>query len=109
MNRLRRNGPILRLLQKAPTSLQKSILDKASPELIRCICDCVHNVLQGNVSLSRYYKNKLSRHKTKLLKLTDRKVALKKKKRLVQTGRFLPLLQSALAPVISGVLSNLAK
>ena len=28
-----------------PTSLQKNILDKPSPELIRCICDCAHNVL----------------------------------------------------------------
>ena len=80
MNRLRKNGPALRLLQKAPTSLQKNILDKASPELIRCICECAHNVLQGNVTLSRHYKKKLSQHKTKLRKLTDRKVALKKKK-----------------------------
>ena len=109
MNRLRKNGPALRLLQKAPTSLQKNILDKASPELIRCICDCAHNILQGNVTLSSHYKKKLSQHKTKLRKLADRKVVLKKKKRLVQTGGFLPLLLSALAPVISAVLSNIAK
>ena len=38
MNRLRKNGPTLRLLQKAPAPLQKRILDKASSELIRCLC-----------------------------------------------------------------------
>ena len=52
MNRLRKNGPTLRLLQKAPAPLQKRILDKASSELIRCLCDCAHNVLQGNVNIS---------------------------------------------------------
>ena len=40
MNRLRKNGPTLRLLQKAPAPLQKRILDKVSSELIRCLCDC---------------------------------------------------------------------
>ena len=109
MNRLRKNGPALRLLQKAPTSLQKNILDKASPELIRCICDCAHNVLQGNVTLSCHYKKKLSQHKTELRMLADRKVVLKKKKRLVQTGGLFPLLLSALAPVISAMPSNIAK
>ena len=34
MNRLRKNGPTLRLLQKSPAPLQKRILDKASSELI---------------------------------------------------------------------------
>ena len=30
----KKNGPTLRLLQKAPAPLQKHILDKSSPELI---------------------------------------------------------------------------
>ena len=47
MNCLRKNGPTLRFLQKAPAPLQKRILDKASSELIRCLCDCAHNVLQA--------------------------------------------------------------
>ena len=51
MNRLRKNGPTLRLLQKALALLQKRILDKASPELIRFLCDCAHNVLQKNVKI----------------------------------------------------------
>ena len=109
MNRLRKNGPTLRLLQKAPAPLQKRILDKASPELIRCLCDCAHNVLQGNVNISRHHKQKLKPHKTKLRKLADRKVALKTKQKIIQKGGFLPILLSALAPVISGVLGTLIK
>ena len=91
MNRLRKNGPTLQLLQNASTPSGKRILDKASPELIRCLCDCAHNILQGNVTLSRHYKQKLRQNKTKLRKLANRKVALKTKKQLVQTGGFLPL------------------
>ena len=109
MNCLRKNGPTLRLLQKAPAPLQKRILDKASSELIRCLYDCAHNMLQGNVNISRHHKQKLKPHKTKLQKLADRKVALKTKQRIIQKGGFLPILLSALAPVISGVLGTLIK
>ena len=91
MNRLRKNGPTLQLLQNASKPSRKRILDKASPELILCLCNCIHNILQGNVTLSRHYKQKLRQHKTKLRKLTHRKVALKTKKQLVQTGGFLPV------------------
>ena len=109
MNRLRKNGPTLQLLQNASTPSRKRILDKASPELICCLCDCAHNILQGNVTLSRHYKQKLRQHKTKLRKLANRRVALKTKKPLFQTGGFLPLLLSALAPVITGVVGSLIK
>ena len=37
MNRLRKNGPTLRLLQNAPAPFQKRILDKALFELIRIL------------------------------------------------------------------------
>ena len=109
MNRLRKNGPTLRLLQKAPTPLQNRILNKASSEIIRCLCDCAHNVLEGNVEISRHHKQKLKPHKTKLQKLADRKVALKTKQKIIQKGGFLSILLSALAPVISGVLGSLIK
>ena len=109
MNRLQKNGPTLRLLQKAPAPLQKRILDKALPELICCPCDCAHNVLQGNVEISHHHKWKLKPHKTKLQKLADRKVALKTKRRIIQKGGFLPILLSALAPVINGVVGSLIK
>ena len=72
-------------------------------------CDCAHNVLQGNVEISHHHKQKLKPHKTKLRKLTDRKVALKTKQRIIQKGGFLPILLSALASVISGVLGSLIK
>ena len=109
MNRLRKNGPTLQLLQNASAPSRKRILDKASPELICCLCDCAHSIIQENVTLSRHYKQKLRQHKTKLRKLADCKVALKTKKQLIQTRGFLPLLLSTLAPVITSVLGSLIK
>ena len=55
---------------------------------ICCLCDSIYNILHGNVSFSRQYRQKLIQHKSKLQKLADRKVALKTKTRLVEIGGF---------------------
>lgn len=109
MERLKKHNATLRFLQKAPTPIKKRILEKASPELIRCICDCAHNVLQGNVPISEAHKRKLKKHKNSLRKLVDSKVSLKKKRKISQTGGFLSLLLSALAPVLGGIVGGLTK
>ena len=92
MKRLRKNGPTLRLLQKAPAPLEKCILDKACSKLIRCVCHCAHNVMQGNITLSHHHKQKLRARKSKLRKLADCKVALETKQKIIQKGGFLPFL-----------------
>ena len=109
IERLKKHAKTLEFLQKVPAPLRRSILQKASPELIHCICDCAHNILQGNVSISSQQKAKLSKYKTKLRQLTDRKVSQQKKKKLIQTGGFLPLLLGALAPVLGSVIGGLVK
>ena len=61
MDRLRKFAPTLRLLQKAPTSLKRSIIEKASTEFIRRLCDCSYNILKGNVQIASSNKRKLSK------------------------------------------------
>ena len=56
MERLRKNASTLKLLHKAKPSLRKAILTEASPELIRCICDCALNVLQRNIAITPHRK-----------------------------------------------------
>ena len=109
MERLKKHSQTLKLLQKAPPAMRKSILQKASPELIRCICDCSLNVLKANVPLSACQIKTLRRHKTVLRQLADKKVSLAKKRKLSQKGGFLPALIGALAPVLGGILSSFAK
>ena len=104
MDRLRKFAPTLHLLQKAPPSLKRNIIEKSSTEFIRCPCDCSYNILKGNVQISP--SNKLSKHKTKLRQLSNKKVSLKKKRKIVQTGGFLSVLLNTLAPVLGGVLGT---
>ena len=84
MNRLKKHASTLKLLHKAKPSLRKAIISNGNDELIRCICECALNVLQGHAPISQQHKNCLSRHKKGLRKLTDRKVSLKNKRKIIQ-------------------------
>ena len=73
-------------------------MKKANRDLINAVCECATNVLDGRVPLSGGQKRRLVKHKTKLRELANKKVGLKKKRRILQTGRFLGAL---LAPALS--------
>ena len=45
------------------------IIDEGGMELVHCICDCVHNVLQGNIPVNEEEYERLGRHKELLRKL----------------------------------------
>ena len=108
MNRLKRNASTLKLLHGAKKSLQNAVLENAKNDLIECICEISLNVLKGTAPISRQYKKRLTRHKTSLRKLVDRKLSLKKKRNIIQTGGFLPALLGAVIPIL-GSLFGLAK
>lgn len=108
-----RNGPplckkhiaILQVLQHLNKDQRDAVLRKADSSTIRCICECALNVLRGNVPLKPEQKKKLQRHARVLRRLAAKKGCWKSKKRyVVQSGGFLPLL---LAPILGTVLSNL--
>ena len=108
MNRLRSQASTLQLLHKAKPSLQKAIIANGNDQLIRCICDCALNVLKGNAPISQQDKRRLGRHKENLRKLVNRRISLKKKRQVLQTGGFLGALLSAVIPAI-GSLIGLAR
>lgn len=92
-------------LSKAKPKLRQKLLQSAKPETIRAIAECVHNVCNGNVRISPKTKNRLKRHKACWRRLVDKKVSLKKKRKiLMQKGGFLP---SFLIPVIGSIASAL--
>ena len=88
MNRLKKHASTLKLPHKAKPSLRKAIISHGNDELIRCICECTLNVLQGHAPISQQHKNCLSRHQKGLRELTDRKVSLKNKRKIIQKGGF---------------------
>ena len=80
---------LLRVLSHCHPKIRKAILKNCENDLIHIICDCVYNVVKGNVSgLTQEKVNKLARHKINLISLT-RKVPIKEKRKiLVQKGDF---------------------
>jgi hypothetical protein len=62
----------------------------------------VLNVLNGNVRLTGCAKRKLQKHKAVLRKIADRRLSLSGKKQLiVQKGRFLLPLLTAVLPALA--------
>ena len=79
------------------------IIDEGGMELVHCICDCVHNILQGNIPLEHEEKERLGIHKELLRKLANEKTSYRRRKRLIQDGGFL----GSLIPVLVGLVGKL--
>lgn len=100
----RKHTDILRALYYLNAAQRKALLCKADPKLVKYICECALNVLQGNVPLSKGHKEHLQKHAYLLRKLADPGESfINKKKIIVQRGGFLPAL---LAPLIGTILAN---
>lgn len=96
---------ILRALYYLSPEQRKALLKKADTQLVRYICECALNVLQGNVPLEKAHKTRLRKHVRVLRRLVKPTGGFStKKKIIVQQGGFLPAL---LAPLIGTVLANL--
>ena len=97
---------MLHVLCKAKLAVIKAILKEGNKDLVETLCECCINVLYGNVPLTSSQKKKLARFKRVMRKLAVKsKTSLKQKKKLLQTGGFLPAL---IAPAL-GLLSALLK
>ena len=101
---------LLRVLSTCQPKIRNTILKNCENDLIHIICDCVYNVVKGNVpGLTQEKVNKLTRHKTSLIKLTQKVPIKEKRKILVQKGGgFLPFLLPLVAPLIAKAVSKIA-
>lgn len=90
---------VLRALRHLKKGQRVKILQSAHKQLIKCICECVFNILKGNIALSTNEKRKLKKHQKVLRRIgTEQGTWSNKKKIIVQSGGgfLLPLL----APLI---------
>ena len=99
-----------RVLSHCRPKIRNAILKNCENDLIHIICDCVYNVVKGNVpGLTQEKVNKLARHKTSLVKLTKKPPIEEKRKILAQKGGgFLPFLLLLVAPLIAKAVSKIA-
>jgi hypothetical protein len=85
----------------------KSAMLNASPDLVHCLCECIHNVSKGNIPIAPKAHKKLRRHRKQIRQILNRKVKAKRKKQLLsQTGGFLPLLLAPIISVLGGFLGE---
>src|SRR5881296_294649 len=99
---LKKNIPYLCMLHKSSPKARSALLKQhCAPEFVICICECVKNVLVGNVPLSSEHKKRLQRYKRSLRRLVLKKTPLTEKKRIVQSGGFLGALLGPIVKVLS--------
>ena len=105
--RLKKHANELGYLQKARPCIRNHLITKADRSLVDCLCECADNILRGNVPLTKQQKEKRKRNKAELRVLTTKSVSLKKKKAILQNGRFLGSLLAPIASVVAPLLSTL--
>ena len=95
----------LKLLHKAKPAYRKTLLQEASPEVIKLLSDCALNILKGSILLTQQEKRRLKPHKKKLRTLANKRTSIKTKKKILQQGGFLP---PFLIPILAAVGGNIA-
>ena len=104
--RLQRQYQALRQLRKTKNKkLRCAILKKGGNELTTCLCECALNVIKGHVPLTKVQFKKLKRMKRPLQQLTNKKISLKKKRRILEQkgGALLP---NIITPLIGALASS---
>lgn len=98
---------MLYVLKNAEGKLRNNILKVAEPDLIKALCDCTLNTLNGNVQIGSAVKRKLRKYKKEMRKISCTKRNITSKRKLIlQHGGFVPTLLGAL---LSGVVGAYLK
>jgi hypothetical protein len=107
-NSVKRQAPQLKTLCSCQPKDRRVLLKHADPELVRVICECALNVLEGNIPISSRDKKRLLRNKNLLRRLAGNRDSLPQKKRLIvqSGGSFLLALLPAVISLIGSALSR---
>ena len=99
---MQKNLNWLKALQCCSNLEKKQIIEAARSESVNAICDCIQNILLGNIEISPKEKRVLNVKKEVLRKLANRKTkSAERKKLLIQHGG--GFLNSVLGPVLGAL------
>ena len=102
-----KHSQILKTLAGCKGKLRTSIIQNSDRKIIEAVCECVLNLLNGNIKLSESDKKSLEKYKFTLRKLVEKSNLNNKKKILIQHGGFLQFLIPAAITGISSIISSL--
>ena len=71
MKRLRQQGHFLSFLVKLPTGQVKTVLKTATRDQVLALGEIFHNILNGNIKLTRHQIRDLSRYKNAVRNIGD--------------------------------------
>ena len=105
--RLRKFAPYLRKLHKLKNKQRAAWLKaNCNKDFIYCVCECAKNILKGKVPLTQTHKKQLTKRKTALRNLARKKLSLKKKQKIIQSGGFLSAILGPIVSVLGGLLGS---
>ena len=106
LDNIKKQEDLLKSLTHCKFKIRKAILKNADKDLVDAICQCVYNLLNGNLHLSTTEKEKLTKYRHALRKLVQKSTLKQKKKILVQQGGFLEYLIPAAISGITSIISS---
>lgn len=106
--RLKKHFHELNVLKNCTKCQRNNYIEKGSRELIYCLCDICHNILNGNIPISKTQSIKLRKYKRHLRFLsTKNKNNISQKRKVIQEGGFLPILLEPILAIATGLVVDL--
>jgi hypothetical protein len=105
LNEIKKHIDLFKFLCSCNNKVRTNIIKGLSKEHILCICECILNILNGNIELDNNDKERIKRFRKYLRKLVKKGQSLRKRKQILvqKGGSFLPLL----LPIIVSAVSSL--
>ena len=99
---MKKHLDFLNFLSKTHPFQQRALLETAEPDQVCAICECIYNIMHGNIPIPEGIKEVLAPRKQILQDLADTKVPYKiKKEILLQSGG--SILGALIPPAISAI------
>ncbi len=103
--RLKKHIGLFKVINEANPRLRKVLLKHIDNNALRCLCDCAHNLLNGNLPLSPRQLKQLKRYKAAVRQLGSKGLSLKNKRTVIQRGG---IIGAILTPLLTLAVSLLA-
>ena len=100
---------LLTMLHKASPKLRRALLADLPPEIVQLLSECALNILKGTITLSKKHKDKLYRYRKNLHTLSKKTTPVSTKKKIIQTGGFLPAILGGVLPALIPAIAEITK
>lgn len=106
--RIQNNLHLLNLLCNCNKKQRIALIETLNKDQLLAICECIDNVLGGNVHLDKASFKKIARNRHKLRELVKKRPSqIKKKEALIQVGGALPALLIPAISLASSIIGSL--